>query len=436
MRPSSEVGVDLVLAAVVGAHLGAGALQDALGERAGQRADAPAAERRERARRRRVAAPDREPLGGDVVGPRERADALLLVGDLDAVQRDVEVAAPEQIEQQVPLALHRPRPHAELGRERGREIDLEADQVIRIHRILEDVRRAALRVGAPAQLAARADAREGVGGRLVGAARDRRGRERERRRARVSSERGASQRCRRALREVKPRASLDSVGSGDSPGLEVLTDQLRSVSTSSTSSAAPPCRADHHLEARPHESCEITVSTASRLERRTVGGSDGICRPSALSPSARRARRRTSRPCAACASWLRKSPRPNLRDVAPFPLIAELVHALDDSRGCRAAMSLTRCRLFWRTREPAKDEVLDARARGPSGMRSDRRSASTRSSGPGSSRNGRGRIRRRTRRAPAPSRAGRRRAGTALPCRVRGSPPSPAAASNPVQMFS
>ena len=98
------------------------------------------------------------------------ADALLLVGDLDAVKRHVEVAAREQVEQlsHWPWTGRARTPSSR--RERVGEVDLEADEVVRIHRILEDVGRAALRVGAPAELAGGTDAGERVV--ALGAARD------------------------------------------------------------------------------------------------------------------------------------------------------------------------------------------------------------------------------------------------------------------------
>jgi hypothetical protein len=90
---------------------------------------------------------------GDVVGPREQRDALLFVGHLDAVQGHVEIAATEEVEQHVPLALHRrartpsSAASAARGRPRSRSDDSDPSDP-------EDVRRAALRVGTPAELAA------------------------------------------------------------------------------------------------------------------------------------------------------------------------------------------------------------------------------------------------------------------------------------------
>src|SRR5437868_9907600 len=59
---------------------------------------------------------------------RSRRDPQLLVGDFDPVQCHVEIAACEQVEQHVPLALHGARPDAELGGERRREIDLRSEE--------------------------------------------------------------------------------------------------------------------------------------------------------------------------------------------------------------------------------------------------------------------------------------------------------------------
>ena len=119
------------------------------------------------------------------------------------------------------------------------EVDLEADQVVRVHRILEDVRRAALRVGAPAQLAGGADAGERAVARRRRArppARRRRGRRPgHRRRARAvpnrSAERardatlGSPERCRPGR---LPRSNHYAAPEGRSGGVrEVSRSALR-----------------------------------------------------------------------------------------------------------------------------------------------------------------------------------------------------------------
>jgi hypothetical protein len=60
------------------------------------------------------------------------------------------------------------RRDAELLRDRVGEIDLEADQVIRVAGILEDERSPALRVRAPPKLAALADGGQRIARRVVG----------------------------------------------------------------------------------------------------------------------------------------------------------------------------------------------------------------------------------------------------------------------------
>ncbi len=66
--------------------------------------------------------------------------------------------------------------HAQLARERRRQVDLEAAQLVGVRRILVDVRLAALAIAAPAQLAGVPDALERALGRGAAvAARDQRG---------------------------------------------------------------------------------------------------------------------------------------------------------------------------------------------------------------------------------------------------------------------
>src|SRR6185503_11113432 len=71
---------------------------------------------------------------------------------LEAVESDVEVAALERRHQIRPVVLNEPRLHAEPARDRLRDVDLEADDLRRIVRILVKVRLAALQIGAPGQL--------------------------------------------------------------------------------------------------------------------------------------------------------------------------------------------------------------------------------------------------------------------------------------------
>jgi len=58
----------------------------------------------------------------------------------------------------VPRALNREGAHSQARGDRVCEIHLKADQVVWIFRVLKDVGRAALRIGAPTQLTARANA--------------------------------------------------------------------------------------------------------------------------------------------------------------------------------------------------------------------------------------------------------------------------------------
>jgi len=80
---------------------------------------------------------------------------------LEAVHRDVEVAALEGREERLPVVLHELRAHAEPARERIRELHLEADETAAA-RILEHVRLPALDVAAPAQRTAGVQAGERV----------------------------------------------------------------------------------------------------------------------------------------------------------------------------------------------------------------------------------------------------------------------------------
>ena len=68
------------------------------------------------------------------------------------------------------MTLHGTRTHPELVGERRGQVDLEADQVVRIHRILKHVGSAALRIRPPAQLTARTNTREPIGRGLIGGA--------------------------------------------------------------------------------------------------------------------------------------------------------------------------------------------------------------------------------------------------------------------------
>ena len=82
--------------------------------------------------------------------------------EFEPVEDDVEVAAFERGNELVPLVLHHLGFHAQLRREGVGQVVFEADQSLRLFRIREDVRRAALRIGAPEQHAAALNDGQGI----------------------------------------------------------------------------------------------------------------------------------------------------------------------------------------------------------------------------------------------------------------------------------
>jgi hypothetical protein len=158
----AQVVVDVVLAAVIGSDLRARLAQDALGGGGGQGADAAPAQRGERARSVRVAAPDREPLGRDVVGLRQEAHARLsgVASSPESARSKSPRASSSSSLSHAPCCMR--ALDTELCRERVGELDLEADRLRGLLRIGKLERRAALRVGAPHQHAALPDRRERV----------------------------------------------------------------------------------------------------------------------------------------------------------------------------------------------------------------------------------------------------------------------------------
>src|SRR5207248_6233427 len=103
-------------------------------ERRGERPDLPPLEPLERPGRVLVACPHGEALGCDVVAARELADLLLLLRRLDPVDRDLEVAPRDEVEELGVVSLDEGRLRAELLRERRGELDLEADPPVRVAR--------------------------------------------------------------------------------------------------------------------------------------------------------------------------------------------------------------------------------------------------------------------------------------------------------------
>src|SRR4029077_7714269 len=119
-------------------------------QRAAEGADPVATQIRERADRGLVAPYDQRRRKREV-RLRERDARAPRLGHLEAVQDDVDVAALERRDQQLPVVLHEVRSYAETPRQRGGDLDLEADDAGGIVRILEDVRLAALQVAPPAE---------------------------------------------------------------------------------------------------------------------------------------------------------------------------------------------------------------------------------------------------------------------------------------------
>ena len=125
--------------------------QDLVGDRAAERPDAPAAQIGERAEARGVARPHGQHFAEFVVGDGDGERRASRRRVLDAAHPDVEVAARHRGVDRGDLDEPRrpPEPRDELG-----DLDVEADHARRVVRVGLDVRRAAFRVAAPAELAA------------------------------------------------------------------------------------------------------------------------------------------------------------------------------------------------------------------------------------------------------------------------------------------
>ena len=149
--PALEIDERFVGALVRDRH-GADAQQQVPGLRAGQRADPPPAQRREVAQTLVAGARD-QPLPEQEVRARKGDAARARRRHLQTVERDVEAPALQRRHQRRPIVLHEAGPHAQLARQRGRQLDLEPAQHLGLRRVLVDERLAALPVGAPPQLA-------------------------------------------------------------------------------------------------------------------------------------------------------------------------------------------------------------------------------------------------------------------------------------------
>jgi len=96
---------------------------------------------------------NRERLRVDVVRLAHQDALFALACGFQAVHRDVEVASLERWDQIRPVVLDELRFDAQAFRELVRDVDFEPDDVVRVRRILVEVRLAALQIGAPGQLA-------------------------------------------------------------------------------------------------------------------------------------------------------------------------------------------------------------------------------------------------------------------------------------------
>src|SRR5207248_5015588 len=140
-------------------HLdGAFRAQDLVRERRGERPDAMSAQSIQRAQL--GAAPDHELLREVEIRAGEQYAAAQRRRVLQPVDDDVEIAALERGHEVGPVVLEKALTHAELRRERAHQVDLEADQLVRVAGIAKDVRLAALQVSPPADLAVRTHPRE------------------------------------------------------------------------------------------------------------------------------------------------------------------------------------------------------------------------------------------------------------------------------------
>ena len=133
-----------------------------MGQRAGQRADAASAQRRERSQGE--SAPHDELLGEREVRTRDRRLGTDRGRILDAVQRDVEVPSRQRGQEVAPVVLYEPGAHAQPAGQTLRDLHLESFQVRRVSGVPIDVRLAALQVPRPAELALLLDARQRAGG--------------------------------------------------------------------------------------------------------------------------------------------------------------------------------------------------------------------------------------------------------------------------------
>jgi hypothetical protein len=82
---------------------------------------------------------------------RERDPLAPRLGHLEAVQDDVDVAALERGNQELPVVLHEVRSHSKTTRKGVGDIHLETDDTTGIVGILKDVRLPTLQIAAPAQ---------------------------------------------------------------------------------------------------------------------------------------------------------------------------------------------------------------------------------------------------------------------------------------------
>ncbi len=138
----------------------ADAVQYVLRHRAGQRSDFLSFQVVERLDAGFFFAHD-ELLGVDVIGRGEQELLFSLRGDLDPVHDDIKVAPLERRQQAVPGVLNLFGLDAQLGRDGAGDVHLKTFEDFRILGVPENIRRAALGVGAPEQYPALLDLVEG-----------------------------------------------------------------------------------------------------------------------------------------------------------------------------------------------------------------------------------------------------------------------------------
>ena len=174
-----EIGIGMGVVLVRHRHhrvLACGAEQDFVGDRAGQRRDAAAAQVGERPVALRIGRANAQDFPESVV--RNRRGQRRAVGRrvLDAVQAEVRIAAGDRLGEVRERDVDEARRAAQTAGQQIGDLDLETDDAIRVGRVGLDIGRAALGIAGPDQFGRRIGGGQG-GGEECGTTKDTQGHE-------------------------------------------------------------------------------------------------------------------------------------------------------------------------------------------------------------------------------------------------------------------